>query len=77
MTPVTAMGPMTAMKASTCLINSTAHPRPWLLAHRLGYAPTQRQPDISRAREYVNNWQIQVQLEQLEQGLQKTIAYFD
>ncbi len=36
--------------------------------------PTQRQPDISRAREYLNNWEPQVPL---EQGLNKTIAYFD
>ncbi len=36
--------------------------------------PMQRQPDISRAREYLNNWQPQVQL---EEGLRKTIAYFD
>ena len=35
--------------------------------------PPQRQPNISRAREYLNDWQPQVQL---EQGLQKTIAYF-
>lgn len=36
--------------------------------------PTQRQPNISRAKEYLNNWQPQVQL---EEGLKKTIAYFD
>jgi UDP-glucuronate decarboxylase len=36
--------------------------------------PMQRQPNINRAREYLNDWQPQVQL---EQGLQKTIAYFD
>jgi UDP-glucuronate decarboxylase len=36
--------------------------------------PTQRQPNISRAGEYLNDWQPQVQL---EQGLQKTIAYFE
>jgi UDP-glucuronate decarboxylase len=36
--------------------------------------PTQRKPDISRAREYLNDWQPQVQL---ETGLQKTIEYFD
>lgn len=36
--------------------------------------PMQRQPDISRAREYLNNWQPQIQL---EAGLRKTIDYFD
>jgi UDP-glucuronate decarboxylase len=36
--------------------------------------PMQRQPDISRARQYLNDWQPQVQL---EEGLKKTIAYFD
>jgi len=36
--------------------------------------PTQRQPDISRAKEHLNNWQPQVQL---NEGLQKTISYFD
>jgi UDP-glucuronate decarboxylase len=36
--------------------------------------PMQRQPDISRARVHLNDWQPQVQL---EQGLQKTIRYFD
>lgn len=36
--------------------------------------PMQRQPDISRARQYLGNWQPQTQL---EQGLIKTIAYFD
>lgn len=36
--------------------------------------PTQRQPDISRAREHLNNWQPQVQL---NEGLTKTIFYFD
>jgi UDP-glucuronate decarboxylase len=34
----------------------------------------QRQPNIGRAREHLNDWQPQVQL---DQGLQKTIAYFD
>lgn len=36
--------------------------------------PTQRQPDISRAKEHLNNWRPQVQL---NDGLQRTIAYFD
>lgn len=36
--------------------------------------PTQRQPDISRAKEHLNNWQPQVQL---NEGLSKTITYFD
>ncbi len=36
--------------------------------------PMQRQPDISRARQYLNDWQPQVQL---DEGLKKTIAYFD
>ena len=36
--------------------------------------PLQRQPDISRACAYLNDWQPQVQL---QQGLVKTIAYFD
>jgi UDP-glucuronate decarboxylase len=36
--------------------------------------PLQRQPNISLAREKLGGWQPQVQL---EQGLQKTIAYFD
>jgi UDP-glucuronate decarboxylase len=36
--------------------------------------PMQRQPDISRARKYLNNWQPQIQL---EEGLRKTIVYFD
>ena len=36
--------------------------------------PMQRQPNITRAREHLNDWQPQVQL---DQGLQKTIAYFD
>jgi UDP-glucuronate decarboxylase len=36
--------------------------------------PMQRQPDISRAKEYLDNWEPKVQL---REGLQKTIAYFD
>jgi UDP-glucuronate decarboxylase len=36
--------------------------------------PMQRQPDISRAREYLNNWEPKVQL---REGLGKTIEYFD
>jgi UDP-glucuronate decarboxylase len=36
--------------------------------------PMQRQPNIERAREYLNDWQPQVQL---EEGLRKTIAFFD
>lgn len=36
--------------------------------------PMQRQPDISCAREYLNNWQPEVQL---EEGLKRTINYFD
>ncbi len=36
--------------------------------------PQQRQPDISRARAYLGNWEPAVQL---ESGLTKTIAYFD
>jgi UDP-glucuronate decarboxylase len=36
--------------------------------------PLQRQPDISRAKEYLNDWEPKIQL--LE-GMQKTIAYFD
>ncbi len=35
--------------------------------------PKQRQPDITRAKKYLNNWQPTVQL---EEGLEKTIAYF-
>ncbi|MBK5915548.1 UDP-glucuronic acid decarboxylase family protein [Rhodocyclus purpureus] len=36
--------------------------------------PMQRQPDITRAKQYLNNWHPQVHL---EEGLRKTIAYFD
>lgn len=36
--------------------------------------PMQRQPEISRARQYLNDWQPQVAL---DDGLGKTIAYFD
>jgi len=36
--------------------------------------PMQRQPDISRAKEYLDNWEPKVQL---RDGLGKTIAYFD
>ena len=36
--------------------------------------PMQRQPDITRAREYLGGWQPQVQL---DAGLGRTIAYFD
>ena len=36
--------------------------------------PMQRQPDISLARQYLNNWSPMVQL---EAGLEKTISYFD
>lgn len=35
--------------------------------------PTQRQPDISLAKEKLNNWEPKVQL---EEGLSKTIEYF-
>jgi len=35
--------------------------------------PTQRQPDISLAKEKLNNWEPKVQL---EEGLLKTIEYF-
>lgn len=36
--------------------------------------PSQRQPDIKRAREYLGNWEPAVQL---DEGLLKTIEYFD
>jgi UDP-glucuronate decarboxylase len=36
--------------------------------------PMQRKPDIARAKQYLNNWQPQVDL---AAGLIKTIAYFD
>jgi len=36
--------------------------------------PMQRQPDISRAKEYLDNWEPKVKL---EEGLKKTIEYFD
>ena len=36
--------------------------------------PTQRQPDINLAREKLNGWEP---VTQLEEGLKKTIAYFD
>jgi UDP-glucuronate decarboxylase len=36
--------------------------------------PTQRQPDISLAREKLDNWEPKIQL---KEGLGKTIAYFD
>lgn len=36
--------------------------------------PMQRQPDISRAKEYLDNWEPKVQL---REGLRKTITYFD
>ena len=36
--------------------------------------PMQRQPDISRAREYLKDWQPRVAL---DDGLKKTISYFD
>lgn len=36
--------------------------------------PMQRQPNIRCAKKYLNDWQPQVQL---EEGLKKTIAYFD
>lgn len=36
--------------------------------------PMQRQPNITRAKEYLNDWQPQIHL---EEGLKKTIAYFD
>ncbi len=36
--------------------------------------PMQRQPDITLARQYLNDWQPQIQL---VEGLQKTISYFD
>lgn len=36
--------------------------------------PKQRQPDISKAKQLLNNWEPTIQL---EEGLEKTIAYFD
>lgn len=36
--------------------------------------PKQRQPDISLAKQYLNNWEPKVQL---REGLSKTIEYFD
>ncbi len=36
--------------------------------------PMQRQPDITRAKQYLNDWEPKVQL---REGLQKTIGYFD
>ncbi len=36
--------------------------------------PTQRQPDISLAKEKLNNWEPIVPL---REGLEKTIKYFD
>jgi UDP-glucuronate decarboxylase len=35
--------------------------------------PTQRQPDITLAKTHLNNWEPKIQL---EEGLEKTIAYF-
>ena len=35
--------------------------------------PTQRQPDITRAREWLGGWEPRIQL---EEGLQKTVEYF-
>ena len=39
-----------------------------------GDDPKQRQPDISLAKEKLNNWEPNIQL---ENGLQKTIEYFE
>jgi UDP-glucuronate decarboxylase len=36
--------------------------------------PLQRQPDISRARQYLGNWEPKIDL---DEGLMKTIEYFD
>jgi UDP-glucuronate decarboxylase len=36
--------------------------------------PKQRQPDISLAKEELNNWEPKIQL---REGLEKTINYFD
>lgn len=36
--------------------------------------PTQRYPDITLAKKLLDNWQPKVQL---EEGLEKTVAYFD
>lgn len=36
--------------------------------------PKQRQPDVSRADKYLNGWKPEIQL---EEGLKKTIAYFE
>ena len=36
--------------------------------------PTQRQPNIQRAKEYLNGWEPRVQL---DEGLRHTVAYFD
>jgi len=36
--------------------------------------PTQRKPNIKRAKEILNNWEPKFNL---DQGLMKTIAYFD
>ena len=36
--------------------------------------PMQRQPDISLAKEKLNNWEPKIQL---EEGLIKTIQYFE
>lgn len=36
--------------------------------------PMQRQPDITLAKSRLDNWEPQVQL---EEGLRRTIAYFD
>ena len=36
--------------------------------------PTQRKPDITLAKEKLNNWQPTIQL---EEGLKRTIEYFD
>ena len=35
--------------------------------------PTQRRPDISKAKELLNNWQPNIQL---QEGLSRTIDYF-
>jgi UDP-glucuronate decarboxylase len=35
--------------------------------------PVQRKPDITRAQNFLNNWEPTISL---EEGLQKTIAYF-
>ena len=64
----------TMLELAKTIINLTASSSKIVFRPLPGDDPKQRQPDISLAKEALNNWEPKIQL---EEGLKKTIAYFE